>query len=296
MQNATNKKMLNDLQFQNLFNSSLIKNLPYLFWMYELIDNDYKLIKWNKNQEIFTEYSAEELYHMNALDFFDEKGKENIKNSIANVFKQGKSIAIEKIITKTGKIVPYYFEGYQFNLAERQIFIGISVDISQNTKTLRKLQLSEKEKRILFDENSKNKEQLLNLTAQIFQNNKSNNILDRQVNKILESDNIDYIKNELIQLKKIIKTQQNTQETWESFNSRLDASYHDLITKLKIKHPNLTKSELRFCMYIKIQIPITELASVLNISMEGIRKKKYRIRKKINLKSNDSLKLYISNL
>jgi len=170
------------------------------------------------------------------------------------------------------------------------------VDISQQAKTIRKLQLSEKEKRTLFDENSKNKEQLLNLTAQIFQNNRSNNILDRQVNKILESDNMDYIKNELIQLKRIIKTQQNSQEIWESFNIRLDTSHHDFLNKLRIKHPDLTRSELRFCMYIKIQIPITELASFLNISMEGVRKKKYRIRKKIDLKHNESLKLYISKL
>jgi len=58
MQKSTNKEVLNELQFQNLFNSSLIKNLPYLFWMYELIGDDYKLIKWNKNQEIYTEYNA----------------------------------------------------------------------------------------------------------------------------------------------------------------------------------------------------------------------------------------------
>jgi len=79
-----------------------------------------------------------------------------------------------------------------------------------------------------------------------FQNNRLNNILDRQVDKILESDNIDYLKKELIQLKKIIKTQQNSQEVWESFNIKLDASHHDFLTKLKIKHPDLTKFELRF--------------------------------------------------
>ena len=296
MSNSTDKEVLNDLQFQNLFNSSLIKNLPYLFWMYEFIDNDYKLIKWNKNQEIYTEYSAEELYHMSVFDFVDDNVKGKINNAISTIFKQGKSGIFENLLTKSGKLIPYYFEGYQFNLAERQIFIGISIDVSQHAKTLRKLQLAEKEKLTLLDENTKNKEQLLNITAQIFQNIRLNNILDRQVNKILESDNIDYIKNELIQLKRIIKTQQNSQEIWESFDVRLDTSHQDFLTKLQIKHPNLTKSELKFCVYIKTQIPTSELASFLNISMEGIRKKKYRIRKKIDLKSNESLKLYISNL
>jgi DNA-binding CsgD family transcriptional regulator len=80
------------------------------------------------------------------------------------------------------------------------------------------------------------------------------------------------------------------------YNNRLDASHHDFLTKLKREHPDLTKSELRFCTYIKIQIPISEIAFFLNITMEGVKKKKYRIRKKINLKRNESLKLYITNL
>jgi len=296
MQSYTDIEALNQLQFNNLFDSTLIKNLPYLFWMYELIDNDYKLIKWNKNQEIYTEYSAEELYHMRPMDFFKKEDEERIIKGIVTIFNNGKVKLFGDLKTKAGKLIPYYFEGYQFNFSNRQIFIGISVDVSLQAKTIRKLQLYEKEKQDLLVENNEKKDQLSNVTAQIFQNNRLNNILDRQVSKILKSDNIDYIKNELIQLNKIIKNRQNSQENWETYNIKLEASHRDFLTKLKTIHPCLTKSELRFCAYVKIQIPISEIASFLNISMDGIKKKKYRIRKKFNLKRNDSLNLYISDL
>ena len=51
---------------------------------------------------------------------------------------------------------------------------------------------------------NKSKNPIESLNEFQFQNNRLNNILDRQVDKILESDNIDYIKKELIQLKKMV--------------------------------------------------------------------------------------------
>lgn len=73
----------------------------------------------------------------------------------------------------------------------------------------------------------------------------------------------------------------------------LDNLPYDFIKNLKKKHPNLTKSEIKFCTYIKMRLPIDEILSILNISNEGIKKKKYRIRKKITLGRNDSLEFYI---
>lgn len=75
---------------------------------------------------------------------------------------------------------------------------------------------------------------------------------------------------------------------------RLDNLPYDFIEDLKKKHPNLTKSEIKFCTYIKMRLPIDEIISILNISNEGIKKKKYRLRKKIILEKNDSLEFYIS--
>jgi len=284
----------NGLQLENLFNSFLMRHLPYLFWMYEFIDGDYRLIKWNKNQEIYTEYSAEELYFKIASDFFDKKEVGKVMQAIENVFKNGKASVYASLLIKSGKLIPYYFEGYKFNFDNRKIFAGISVDVSKYSKLKDKLQITEKEKLNLLTENIKTKEQLLNFSTQIFQNKKINSILDRQVNKILEWDDIEQIKKEIIQLKKLIEKQQDSQENWELYRVRFNEFHHDFITILKAKHPELTQGELRFCAYLKMQTPVSEIASILGISKEGIKKKQYRIKKKLHLQRNDSLKFYLS--
>jgi len=290
------KDNLNESQLEHLFESFLLNQLPYLFWMYEMIDGEYKLIKWNKNQEIFTEYSSEELYHMTPSDFFNKKDFKEVEIAISDVFKKGKSSVYADLLTKSGKLMPHYFEGYKFNFENRKIFAGISVDVSEYSKLKKRLQVTENEKQFLVNENLKVKEQLLNFSTQIFQNNKINNILDRHVNKIIESDNIDYIKNEIIELKKIIKKQQDSQENWELYKTRFNEFNRDFLKKLKTAHPDLTKGELTYCAYIKMKTPPSEIASILNISPEGIKKKRYRIRKKFHLQRNDSLDLYISRI
>lgn len=294
MQNQTDIDALNELQFNNLFNNSLINNLPYLFWMYELIDNEYKLIKWNKNQEIYTEYSAEELYHKSALDFFDEKGKERAANAIADIFESGDTNLLENLLTKSGKLVPHYFEGYLFNFGSRHIFIGISVNMSEQTAIKEKLKLVEIEKERLLLIEKENKKELQSYTSKVLHNNIISNRISRQVDHLLTYSGIDHCKDEIIKLKKIVESQQVSNYNWEIFQSKFDKVYEHFYDDLKLQHPDLTKSELQFCSLFKVKIPISDISSILNISNEGVKKKKYRIRKKINLNRNDALEVYLS--
>ncbi|MFD1292390.1 hypothetical protein ACFQ5N_00965 [Lutibacter holmesii] len=293
MNNQRNIEGFNQQQFNNLFNSALVNNLPYLFWMYELIGNEYKLIKWNKNQEIYTEYSTEELYHKNALDFFDDQGKTSAAKAITEIFERGSAKIFENLLTKSGKTIPYCFEGYLFNFGSRQIFIGISIDVSEESETKKKLKLVECEKERLLKIDQENKKELQSYTAKILRNNIVSNKLSRQVDIILAKKDISNCRDEILKLKTIIDSQQVSTYNWEMFQSKFDKVYANFFDSLKTKHPELTKSELQFCSFVKVQISIVDIASLLNISMEGVKKKKYRIRKKLSLNRSDSLELYL---
>lgn len=296
MQSHIDIAILNELQFTNLFNSHLINSVSNIVFMYEWIDNDYKLIKWNKNHLIFTGYSKEESFHKSVLDFIPEDGHDNIKKAIENIFKTGKVQVFDKLLTKYGNEVPYYYEAYQFNFLDRQIFIGMGVDVSDHSKTKEKLELSEEERRKLLINDNNNKKELLAYTAQVLQNNVINNKIKRQVDKLLTLNDLNQCKDEINKLKKIIESQQNSQDNWELYKIKFNKVHIRFIDDLKTKHPNLTKSELRFCTYLKMEFPTLEIASILNISKESIIKKKYRIRKKLNLDKNEYLEHYFSKI
>lgn len=53
---------------------------------------------------------------------------------------------------------------------------------------------------------------------------------------------------------------------------RFTVVHKDFFDKLRVIHPTLSKSELKFCAYLKIHLDSSQIASVLSITNEGIKK------------------------
>lgn len=62
----------------------------------------------------------------------------------------------------------------------------------------------------------------------------------------------------------------------ESSNSRFQH-------KLKNRHPALTPHDLRLCTYLKSNLSTKEIALLLNITPDSVKKAKHRLRKKLRL-------------
>ena len=86
-----------------------------------------------------------------------------------------------------------------------------------------------------------------------------------------------------------IDINQNDDETWDGFRSRFLAVHKDFEVDVKNKYPKVTVNELRLMALLKMQLTSKEIANILNISGEGIKKARYRLRKKLRLESGDSL-------
>lgn len=52
--------------------------------------------------------------------------------------------------------------------------------------------------------------------------------------------------------------------------------------KLKTQYPSLTSYELRLCTYLRANLSTKEIAILLNITPDSVKKAKHRLRKKIN--------------
>ena len=84
------------------------------------------------------------------------------------------------------------------------------------------------------------------------------------------------------------------QNNWEIFMVRFKEVHPHFFKDLKKKHPALTKSELKFAAYLRIHLSSTQIMTALNISKEAIRKTRYRLRKKLDLRPDESLEDYIT--
>ncbi|WP_400078621.1 tetratricopeptide repeat protein [Winogradskyella sp. R77965] len=76
---------------------------------------------------------------------------------------------------------------------------------------------------------------------------------------------------------------------WENFSNYFQQVHKDFNSKIKEQYPKISASELRFLSLVKMNLSSKEIASILNISNEGIKKARYRVRKKLGLDPNESL-------
>ena len=60
------------------------------------------------------------------------------------------------------------------------------------------------------------------------------------------------------------------------------------------KCSDITESELRVCNLIKMNFSSSEIAEILSVSIRGVEQHRYRIKKKLNLKSD--LTIFIQSL
>jgi PAS domain S-box-containing protein len=112
---------------EEYFLESIINSLPCIFY---LIDESKHFVKWNKNLEIKSGYSAEEIANLNLLMLFREEDKEFVEDKFKKIYKEGRSSLEVQILSKSGKTAAYYLTGDVVLLGTEQYIAGIGIDIS----------------------------------------------------------------------------------------------------------------------------------------------------------------------
>ncbi len=278
----------------------LLNRLPGIFYLYEHINDDFYLKVWNKHHEEVTEYTAKEHYNMKPYDFIPSVDKDLIYETCRKLMKIEKVQVKSAIRSKSGIDTPYFFEGYAFSSNGREFFMGVGIDLSNYSVMERELEESKQilekleKERIIRNLNTQNKE-LLIFSVEIAENNKLKKAIRKQIEEIEKLNTKEEIQQALFKLKSSIDADTMDDAKWNAFKYRFKNIYHNFFDSLSHKHPTLTDSDLLFCAYIKLNMPTEQISSLLNISKMGIKKRRYRLRKKLLLNEKDSLNHYISS-
>ncbi len=155
------------------------------------------------------------------------------------------------------------------------------------------IKISEYNKKIIENKNREIAENALML----IRNNKFNLQLAKKIKELherlgykdQETENLfEYIINSINEKVK--------QDSWQKFELILKTNNDDFTEKLLQKFPNLTNSELKLASLLKLGLSTKEISSVLYQSQDSIKVARSRLRKKINLTSEQNLTAYLSSL
>lgn len=94
---------------------------------------------------------------------------------------------------------------------------------------------------------------------------------------------------------KMIDSEVRGEDFWERFNAYFNEINNGFTQNLTQTHPNLSPNDLRLCSLIIINLSSKEMASILNITLRGVEKGRYRLKKKLGLSVEDDLNIYLKS-
>lgn len=70
---------------------------------------------------------------------------------------------------------------------------------------------------------------------------------------------------------------------WEKSEEYFNVIYDGLLEKLKSMYPGISKTDMKICVYTKLNLSTKEIADIMNISVRSVEMARYRLRKRLNL-------------
>ncbi|MFL0354291.1 hypothetical protein [Xanthomarina sp. GH4-25] len=287
-----NEQLIKNLDLfvnQEFFSKKLIDNIPGVFYVYKEYKGVFRLFTCNKQHLNVTGYSAEESFNKLPLFFVAENSKQSIINGVSKIKTQNYVKEVyANFLTKSGKEVSYVFEGYGFNYKGESYFMGVGSDISALAQAYKdlsneRLERERKEKELLtLTLKDKQKEDVLASISKKLDDLKQNakdQVVLKTISKLSEEINSTFLFSE---------------DNWHKFELLFNNLHKSFYETLLDSHPNITKSEQDYCALIKLKMNTEQICNTLNISKEGLKKKKYRLKTKLGLDKSKRLETYIN--
>lgn len=88
----------------------------------------------------------------------------------------------------------------------------------------------------------------------------------------------------------------NLDEDWENFRHYFEDVHTGFFKALKGRSPDLTTNELRLSALVKLNLTIKEIATILSISPDSVKTARYRLRKKLDLETEQDLSEFMMHV
>lgn len=275
----------------NESNSYLIEpnDAHYLLTNYSNLSDIYKELNDYKNALYFQD---------KYLEIKDEIANEDVLARISEVEKKHELTKKDNEYKLIAKEVELKRKTLWFTLSAAALLIIVVLLVYRNTrislqKTRLKEVLLEVEKKKLSDELQYKNKELEQFALAIIEKNKFLDRLKSEVKDIMKNPQDETrIKAFSAQLNQNVQLERDRQK----FELQLDENLKSFFHKLESHFPNLTKSEKRLASLLVLDLSTKDIASIFNISLDGVKKSRYRLRKKLNLETDEDLSQFLKNL
>lgn len=84
-----------------------------------------------------------------------------------------------------------------------------------------------------------------------------------------------------------------TPEDWQAFKALFEKSYPGLLQKVRARYPDISEAEERLFLLLKLNLSSREIADILGVQTDTVKKTRNRLRKKLALQKEVPLSVFI---
>lgn len=162
--------------------------------------------------------------------------------------------------------------------------------LEQKIQEEHKEHLERLEKKRLQDDIMLKRKELANTTMMAAKKNEVLMDIQGELNKDRENFSNQYRIKHI--MNKINQAIQNKDE-WQVFETNFREVHEDFSKDLLERYPNLTGKDLKLCSYLKMNLTSKEIAPLMGKSVRGVEVHRYRLRKKMELDSQENLSAFL---
>lgn len=116
--------------------------------------------------------------------------------------------------------------------------------------------------------------------------NEQIDLLAKEIKEISKSSSAS-LKQQKGQLQSLLDSHLMTEENWTNFKTAFQREYPFFIQQLRKNYPELTESNQRIILLLKLGLSNKEMSNMLGVTVDAVKKSRQRLRKKLGEKSDD---------
>ncbi|UZO79143.1 hypothetical protein NBT05_09180 [Aquimarina sp. ERC-38] len=218
-----------------------------------------------------------------------------VKLDFINTVQENKNIKLKQIILAKENRKQRYYITILF-ISTICLIIGVIAFMfyKKNKKSEKELNILKRNEKRTLENHIRLRENELSAIL-IGQSNKMKELkeIKDQVHEAIDERTSGKIKKTVLLLDKFLKTTTSD----EILTERIESQYPGLVLQLQDLYPQLSKTDIRHCLLIKLGLSIKESADLLNVNPNTVKTARYRAKSKLKLPEDLSLKDFLeSNL
>jgi tetratricopeptide (TPR) repeat protein len=248
-------------------------------------------------QSIYAKENSQQIALLQAIYDTDRKNSEierlNALRKADDILKYG-ALVVLVLMTLLGILI---FNRQKLKIKSEQLVNERNVEIFETQKGLMESELKRKK---LEEESLKHQleikgRQLSSHILHLIQKNEVMEEIKTGLNEILKDEKRDQ-KKQVRQVLQKINFSFSQDQYWDDFRLIFDQVHPEFIPKLQVICPQLSATELRLLVLLKMNLGYSDMAMLLGITADSLRVMRYRIKKKLKLAVEDSLTSFIQRV